>query len=206
MVRERIQLVRDYRLASKSAPTRKLAEHPQNYHIENIPKGNSIVIPEVSSERRRYIPVAFLEPGVLCSNKMRLIPEADLYLFGVLQSQIHNTWMRAVTGRLESRYSYSNNIVYNNFPWPSVTPEHRKRVENAAEDVLEARKHYPSATLAELYDPQNSLFFPELMEAHQRLDQAVEAAYGWRTNGDEEKILQHLFRLYDKLEQQDKLT
>lgn len=206
MVRERIRQVRDYRLASRSAPTRKLADHPQNYHIENIPKGNSIVIPEVSSERRRYIPVDFLEPGVLCSNLVKLIPEGSLYEFGVLQSQIHNAWMRAVAGRLKGDYRYSIGIVYNNFPWPAVTPEQRKRVENAAQDVLEARKHNPSATLAELYDPDNSLFFPELMEAHQRLDQAVEAAYGWRTNGDEEKILQYLFRLYDKLEQQDKLT
>lgn len=206
MVRERIQLVREYRLASKSAPTRKLAEHPQNYHIENIPKGNSIVIPEVSSERRRYIPVDFLEPGILCSNLVKLIPEGSLYEFGILQSKVHNVWMRKVAGRLKGDYRYSIGIVYNNFPWPSLTVNQKKRVENAALDLLEARKHYPSATLAELYDPQNSLFFPELMEAHQRLDQAVEAAYGWRTNGDEEKILQHLFRLYDKLEQQDKLT
>lgn len=192
--RERIEAVREYRLASKSAPTRKLADRPAHFHVENMPKGNSIVVPKVSSERRRYIPMGFVGPETLCSDLVFLIPNASLYHFGVLQSQFHNAWMRTVAGRLKSDYRYSGGIVYNNFVWPEPTVSQREEVERCAQAVLDARDAQEGATLADMYDPKNETFFPELMAAHRALDAAVEAAYG----GDEERIVAHLFNLYAK--------
>lgn len=196
--RERIEAVREYRLASKSAPTRKLADRPAHFHVENMPKGNSIVVPKVSSERRRYIPMGFVGPETLCSDLVFLIPNASLYHFGVLQSQFHNAWMRTVAGRLKSDYRYSGGIVYNNFVWPEPTVSQREEVERCAQAVLDARDAQEGATLADMYDPENETFFPELMAAHKALDVAVEAAYGVDFGGDEEKIVAHLFNLYAK--------
>lgn len=196
--RERIEAVREYRLASKSAPTRKLADRPAHFHVENMPKGNSIVVPKVSSERRRYIPMGFVGPETLCSDLVFLIPNASLYHFGVLQSQFHNAWMRTVAGRLKSDYRYSGGIVYNNFVWPEPTESQREEVERCARAVLDARDAQEGATLADMYDPKNETFFPELMTAHKALDAAVEAAYGVDGGGDEEKIVAHLFNLYAK--------
>ena len=117
---KRVEAVRNFRLASKSEGTRKLAERPTHFHVENMPQGNYIVIPEVSSERRFYLPIGYMDSNVLCSNKLRLMPDATLYHFGVLTSDVHNAWMRVVTGRLKSDYRYSKDIVYNNFPWPEM--------------------------------------------------------------------------------------
>lgn len=194
--RERIEAVREYRLASKSAPTRKLADRPAHFHVENMPKGNSIVVPKVSSERRRYIPMGFVGPETLCSDLVFLIPNASLYHFGVLQSQFHNAWMRTVAGRLKSDYRYSGGIVYNNFVWPEPTVSQREEVERCAQAVLDARDAQEGATLADMYDPKNETFFPELMAAHRALDAATEAAYGVDFGGDEERIVAHLFNLY----------
>ena len=127
---KRVQSVRDYRLSSKSAGTRKIADKPTRFHVENFPKGNYIVIPEVSSERRRYIPMGYLAPDVMCSNKLRLMPDATLFHFGVLNSSVHNAWVRAVCGRLETRYDYSINIVYNNFPWPEGAGNNTNNCKN----------------------------------------------------------------------------
>lgn len=196
--RERIEAVREYRLASKSVPTRKLADRPAHFHVENMPKGNSIVVPKVSSERRRYIPMGFVGPETLCSDLVFLIPNASLYHFGILQSQFHNAWMRTVAGRLKSDYRYSGGIVYNNFVWPEPTESQREEVERCAQAVLDARDAQEGATLADMYDPKNETFFPELMAAHKALDAAVEAAYGVDFGGDEEKIVAHLFNLYAK--------
>lgn len=196
--RERIEAVREYRLASKSAPTRKLADRPAHFHVENMPKGNSIVVPKVSSERRRYIPMGFVGPETLCSDLVFLIPNASLYHFGVLQSQFHNAWMRTVAGRLKSDYRYSGGIVYNNFVWPEPTVSQREEVERCAQAVLDARDAQEGATLADMYDPKNETFFPELMAAHRALDAAVEAAYGVDFGGDEQRIVAHLFNLYAK--------
>lgn len=196
--RERIEAVREYRLASKSSPTRKLAGRPAHFHVENMPKGNSIVVPKVSSERRRYIPMGFVGPETLCSDLVFLIPNASLYHFGVLQSQFHNAWMRTVAGRLKSDYRYSGGIVYNNFVWPEPTESQREEVERCAQAVLDVRDAQEGATLADMYDPKNETFFPELMAAHKALDAAVEAAYGVDFGGDEEKIVAHLFNLYAK--------
>lgn len=194
--RERIELVRSYRLASKSAPTRRLADKPTRFHVENMPEGNSIVIPEVSSERRRYIPMGFIGPETMCSNLVKLIPNADLYHFGILQSQFHNAWMRTVCGRLKSDYRYSGGVVYNNFVWPEPSDSQREEVERCARAVLDARAAQEGATLADMYDPDNETFFPELMRAHRELDASVEACYGVDFNGDERLITAHLFRLY----------
>lgn len=196
--RERIEAVREYRLASKSVPTRKLADRPAHFHVENMPKGNSIVVPKASSERRRYIPMGFVGPETLCSDLVFLIPNASLYHFGILQSQFHNAWMRTVAGRLKSDYRYSGGIVYNNFVWPEPTVSQREEVERCAQAVLDARDAQEGATLADMYDPKNETFFPELMAAHKALDAAVEAAYGIDFGGDEEKIVAHLFNLYAK--------
>ena len=196
--RKRVEQVREYRLASKSAGTRKIADKPTRFHVENMPEGSSIIIPEVSSSRRKRVPMGFVGPEIFCSNKVRLIPNASLYHYGILQSQFHNAWVRIVTGRLKDDYQYSANIDYNNFVWPEPTESQREEVERCAQAVLDARDAQEGATLADMYDPKNETFFPELMTAHKALDAAVEAAYGVDFGGDEEKIVAHLFNLYAK--------
>lgn len=194
MCRERIEAVRQFRLSSSSAPTRKLAERPRNYHVENMPDGASVLVPEVSSERRRYIPMGFVQPTTLCSNLVKLIPDATLYHYGVLQSQFHNAWMRTVCGRLKSDYRYSAGVVYNNFVWPNPTEAQRAEIERLAQAVLDARDAHPGKSLADLYDPDKMP--ADLLAAHRALDAAVEAAYGVDFQGDEKKIVAHLFKLY----------
>lgn len=196
--RKRVEQVREYRLASKSAGTRKIADKPTRFHVENMPEGSSIIIPEVSSSRRKRVPMGFVGPEIFCSNKVRLIPNASLYHYGILQSQFHNAWVRIVTGRLKDDYQYSANIDYNNFVWPEPTESQREEVERCAQAVLDARDAQEGATLADMYDPKNETFFPELMTAHKALDAAVEAAYGVDFGGDEEKMVAHLFNLYAK--------
>ena len=194
LCRERIEKVRQLRLASKSAPTRKLANTPTRFHVENMPNGTSILVPEVSSERRQYIPMGFISPETFCSNLVRLIPNATIYHYGILQSQFHNAWMRVVAGRRKSDYRYSGGVVYNNFVWPEPTDEQRQAIERCAQVVLDVRDNHPGDSLAALYDPDK---MPEdLLAAHRALDAAVEAAYGVDFGGDEEKIVAHLFRLY----------
>ena len=194
MCRERIEAVRRFRLSSSSAPTRRLAERPRNYHVDNMPKGASVLIPEVSSERRRYIPMGFVQPTTLCSNLVKLIPNAALYHYGVLQSQFHNAWMRTVCGRLKSDYRYSAGVVYNNFVWPDPTEAQRAEIEARAQAVLDARDVHPGKSLADLYDPDKMP--ADMLAAHHALDAAVEVAYGVGFQGDEEKIVAHLFGLY----------
>ncbi len=208
--RERVQAVRDFRLASQSEPTRKLAESPRRFHVENMPGGASILVPKVSSERRHYVPMGFIDPSIFCSDLVFLVPDATLYHYGVLQSQFHNAWMRRVCGRLESRYRYSGGIVYNNFPWPGATPGNlgvpvrdvvsagiREGAERCAQAVLDVRALYPGFSLADLYDPDKMP--ADLRATHEALDAAVEAAYGVDFEGDEEKIVAHLFGLYAEL-------
>lgn len=196
--RERIENVRNYRLSSSRKQTLKAAERPNHFGTEIIPNSTAIIVPKVSSERRRYIPMGFVGPETLCSDLVFLIPNAALYHFGILQSQFHNAWMRTVAGRLKSDYRYSGGIVYNNFVWPEPTESQREEVERCAQAVLDARDAQEDATLADMYDPKNETFFPELMAAHRALDAAVEAAYGVDFGGDEEKIVAHLFNLYAK--------
>ena len=203
---KRVQAVRDCRLASKSPGTRKIAEKPTRFHVENFPTGNYIAIPEVSSERRRYVPMGYLSPDVICSNKLRLMPDATLYHFGVLMSSVHNAWVRAVCGRLKSDYDYSIKIVYNNFPWPSLqdskTPSSesnsaplREKITQTAQAILDARAKYPDATLAQMYGDKMYLF-PDLSVAHEANDRAVLTAYGLKPDTPESEIVAHLFKLY----------
>ena len=140
--------------------------------------------------------MGFVGPETLCSNLVRLVPNATIYHFGVLHSQVHNAWMRTVAGRLKSDYRYSAGVVYNNFVWPEACEATKAEISRLAQSVLDARRAYDGATLADLYDPDNEVFFPELMAAHRALDAAVERAYGVDFHGDEERIVAHLFKLY----------
>ena len=191
---ERALKVREYRLESTRSSTIKLADSPTHFQTENMPKGNYIVIPEVSSGRRHYIPIGYMDDSVLCSNKLRLMPQANLFYFGVLTSSVHNAWMRVVCGRLKSDYSYSVNIVYNNFPWCNPTDEQRKRIEQTAQSILDARSQNASSTLADLYDEISMP--PELRKAHRENDKAVMEAYGFKAGMEESEIVAELFRMY----------
>lgn len=174
---KRVEAVRQSRLSSSRAITRKLADTPREFAFTNISNSTYIVVPEVSSERRKYIPMGFLTPDVLCSNLVKIVPNATLYHFGVLTSNVHNAWVRAVAGRLKSDYRYSNTVVYNNFPWPTPTDEQKAKIEQTAQAILDARERYPDASLADLYDP--ATMPPELVKAHQENDKAVMRAYGF---------------------------
>lgn len=194
---KRIQAVRDLRADSKSAPTRAIASKPTRFHVENMPAGNALLIPEVSSERRRYIPIGFVGPESLASNLVRLVPDATMYHFGVLHSRVHNAWMRTVAGRLKSDYRYSGGVVYNNFVWPESNGTQQANIADLGQAVLDARvKYHDSSTIAQMYDPDLDFMFPDLTAAHTALDSAVEAAYGLLPGMEEKDIVAHLFGLY----------
>lgn len=195
---KRVQAVREFRLKSKSAGTVKLAEKPTRFHVENMPSNTFIVMPEVSSERRRYIPIGFMSSEVLCSNLVKIIPDASLFHFGVLTSNVHMAWMRAVAGRLKSDYRYSKDIVYNNFPWCTPTNEQKEKIEETAQAILDARTLYPESSLADLYD---ELTMPtELRRAHQLNDKAVMQAYGFPIKGfTETDCVTELFKMYQEI-------
>jgi len=193
----RVEGVKAMRLASKDATTRKNASRPTQFAYIRQPEERYLAIPEVSSENRPYVPIAFIEPFVVCTNKIQYLPNADNYTFGVLTSMMHMAWMRTVAGRLESRYSYSAKLVYNNFPWPSPDEAQRKAVEAAAQTVLDARAAHPAATLADLYDPVTMP--PDLAKAHAALDKAVDRCYRPEPFGAERERIEHLFALYEKL-------
>ena len=173
---KRIESVRQYRLKSDSAQTRELADKPTRFHVENMPESSYLVMPEVSTQRRKYIPFGYMTPDILCSNKVRLMPDATPYHFGILESRVHMAWMRVVCGRMKSDYSYSIEIVYNNFPWPhNITDEQVKRISESAQAILDARNNHSSSTLRQLYEP--SLMPSDLVDAHRKNDRAVFAAY-----------------------------
>ncbi len=210
-VRKRIEACREWRTAQKqTGDAYKLKDTPHLLRpCGKFKDGTYIGVPKVTSGRRKYVPLGFVTNGMIPGDKLYFIPSESLYVFGVLMSQFHNAWMRQVAGRLKSDYSYANTIVYNNFIWPGVTPETRgvpvedcvalevrARIETCAQAVLDARAAQSCATLADMYDPDNDFLFPDLMAAHRDLDAAVEAAYGVNFDGDEEKIVAHLFKLY----------
>ena len=194
-VKERIAAVRRYREASKSKPTIKLAETPTLYHVNVLPNAPFLVIPEVSSERRDYVPIGWLAPPVIPSNKLRVLVNATLADFALLTSAMHMAWMRTVTGRMKSDYMYSVGIVYNTFPTP--TNSDCSKLEPLAQAVLDARAAYPDARLADLYDPD--LMPPNLRRTHQRLDRAVDRLYRPTGFASERERVEHLFGLYEKL-------
>ena len=197
---ERVKAVWEYRLASPSAGTVKLADKPTHFHVENMPKGNYIVIPEVSSEKRKYIPMGFFFPEVLCSNLVKIIPDTTLYHFGVLTSNVHMAWVRAVCWRLKSDYRYSKDIVYNNFPWPTPNEQQKAKIEQTAQAILDARALYPDCSLADLYDELTMP--PELRKAHQANDRAVMDAYGFikgtAARTSESACVAELMKLYQQ--------
>lgn len=195
-VMERVRAVADYRAQSTKAATRKKAETPWLFDEIRETGPSYIGVPAVSSGRRRYVPMGFVDNGMVPGNKLYFVPNASVYDFGILMSQFHNAWMRMVAGRLKSDYSYANTIVYNNFVWPDPSDAARAEVERCASAVLDARATYEGSTLADMYDPDNDFLYPALIKAHKALDAAVEAAYGVDFNGDEEKIVAHLFKLY----------
>ncbi|UJJ60559.1 class I SAM-dependent DNA methyltransferase [Rhodanobacter denitrificans] len=194
----RVAAVRHFRAQSKSAPTLKLADTPRRFHTEFIPSANYLALPQVSSERREFIPIAFLDDTVLCGDKLRLVDRATLFDFGILTSTMHMSWVRCVTGRLKSDYQYSVNIVYNNYPWPQdVAEEKRRAIAQAADAVLAARRVHPDATLAALYDP--NAMPGDLREAHRALDKSVDAAYKYRGAKDDAARVAFLFERYRQL-------
>ncbi len=197
---ERIRSVKEFRLKSKSLGTIKLAETPTRFHVENMPKSTYIIIPRVSSEKRRYIPMGFLSPEALCSDSVHIIPNAGIYHFGILTSNVHMAWTRVVCGRLEMRYRYSKDIVYNNFPWPTPSSEQKAKIEETAQGILDARALYPDSSLADLYDP---LTMPsELQKAHRNNDIAVMRAYGFDIkNMSESDCVAELMKMYQELTQ-----
>lgn len=197
---ERVHAVKEYRESSTRASTVKMAMKPTRFQTENMPKGHYVVIPEVSSEKRRYIPIGYLDDSKLCSNKLRLVPSATLFIFGVLESNVHMAWMRCVCGRLKSDYDYSIKIVYNNFPWPTPTEQQKAKIEQTAQAILEARALYPDSSLADLYD--DLTMPPELRKAHQANDRAVMDAYGFikgtAARTSESACVAELMKLYQQ--------
>lgn len=198
IVYERVEQVRAMRAASSAASTRKMAETPTIFAQITQPLGKPfILIPSVSSEKRRYIPMGFMSPDTIASNLVFVITETSLYHFGVLTSNVHMAWMRAVCGRLKSDYRYSNSIVYNNFPWPTPTDEQKAKIEQTAQAILDARAKYPDCSLADLYD---EVAMPvELRNAHRDNDRAVMAAYGFSTKMTESDCVARLLEMYQQL-------
>lgn len=198
LVLERVQLVRDFRLSSKKAATRKQADTPTLFTENRQPSEDFIAIPEVSSGTRRYIPMGFLHPDTICSNKLQILPGASIYHFGVLMSNVHMAWMRTVCGRLKSDYDYSAKIVYNNFPWPVPTEKQKAKIEQTAQAILDARALYPDCSLAVLYNEVTMP--PELRKAHQVNDRAVMEAYGfWGKFNSESACVAELMKMYQQL-------
>ena len=194
----RIEKVKEFRLASVKEATRRCAETPTLFMEIKEPKSDYLLIPATSSEQRRYIPIGYVDKSVIPNNAVQFVPDASLYHFGVLTSNVHMAWMRVVCGRLEMRYRYSANIVYNNFPWPNPTDEQKAKIEQTAQAILDARALYPDSSLADLYD---ELTMPvELRKAHQENDRAVMAAYGFPIKTmTESQCVAELFKLYQKL-------
>jgi hypothetical protein len=206
-VLKRVEGVRAMREASTKAATVALASTPTMFGEVRQPKSKRyLAIPKVSSERRQFIPIGYLDNVVICGDKIFFVDDASLFTFGVLTSTMHNAWMRYTCGRLKSDYSYSNTIVYNNYPWPGFAGEplsdkHRNAIEQAAQSVLDARTQFADASLADLYDPLTMP--PALLKAHQKLDTAVDAAYqpsgGKKTYASDAERVAFLFDLYQRI-------
>ena len=194
-VRIRIESVRMFRENSNRQATKKLAETPYRFGEIRQPECDYILIPKVSSESRRYLPIGIVHPEVIASGSALIIEKSNLFVFGVISAMMHMAWMRSVCGRLESRYQYSAQIVYNNFPWPAKPADAQKKaVEGATQKVLDARAKFANATLADLYNPE---IMPKvLLDAHHALDRAVDKCYGKRTFANEPERLEFLFGLY----------
>lgn len=201
LVMERIQAVHDFRLDSKKKTTRESADRAMEFQEIRQPEAEYIIVPRVSSERRKYVPMGYEDSRVIAGDSLLVIPNATLYEFGVLTSNVHMAWTRAVAGRLEMRYRYSAKIVYNNFPWPDPAPEQKEKITQTAQAILDARELYLDASLADLYD--DTLMPKKLRQAHQANDRAVMKAYGLKSTINEAEIVQQLFKMYEKLTKQE---
>ena len=198
-IMERLKRVEETRKSTKTVAVQKEAETPMLFSQIRQPNEDYLAIPEVSSDSRKYIPMAFLSKNDISSNKIFMIPGASLFLFGILISNVHMAWMRTVTGRLGTGYSYSPS-VYNNFPFPKVSQKQKETIENTAIKILEARKLYSNNSLAELYDKEKMKYFPELYKAHKNNDAAVMNAYGfdWKQMSEDDCVAE-LMKMYQKL-------
>ena len=196
-IMDRLEKVAECRRKSPTVSVRRDADIPMLFTQIRQPRTQFLSVPEVSSEKRKYIPIGYLSPDIIGSNKLYMIPDASLYMFGVLISNVHMAWMRVIAGRLELRYSYSP-AVYNNFPWPTPTDAQRAKIEQTAQAILDARALYPEASLADLYDELTMP--PELRRAHQQNDRAVMEAYGLPVKTTtESSCVAHLMKLYQEL-------
>ena len=194
---QRIEKTKEFRLSSNRAATNKLADNPMLFGEIRQPKTSYIIIPKVSSENRKYIPIGILEPSIITSGSALIIPNANLYIFGVTTSKMHMSWMKSTCGRMKSDFQYSASIVYNNYPWPENPSEKQiKTIEEKAQNVLEVRASFPNSSLADLYNPLTMP--PALVKAHNELDKAVDAAYSKQTFTSEAKRMEFLFELYEK--------
>lgn len=199
---EKVEKVRQFRLSSKAKTTNGYAKVPQLFaQITQPDDVDFLIIPSVSSERRRYVPIGFATRDIISSNAVQIVPNASLYHFGVLTSNVHMAWMRAVCGRLKSDYRYSKEIVYNTFPWPKPTEEQKNKIEQTAQVILNARKQYLDCSLADMYGEKMYLF-PELVKAHRLNDMAVMEAYGFAKGSEpyrnEAACVAELMKLYQK--------
>ena len=205
-ITDRIHHVKNNRESSSRASTRGLAETPYLFGEIRQPNSKYILVPRHSSERRRYIPLGFISPDIICGDANMLIPSDSKYLFGVITSNVHMAWMRTVCGRIKSDYRYSASVVYNNFPWPSPTPDQKAKIEQTAQGILDARALYPDSSLADLYDELTMP--PELRKAHQENDKAVMAAYGITKNDEEfhseSACVAMLMKMYKELTEKEK--
>lgn len=200
---EKVEAVRQFRLSSKAKTTNGYAKVPQLFaQITQPDDVDFLIIPSVSSERRRYVPIGFATSDVISSNAVQIVPNATLYHFGVLTSNVHMAWMRAVCGRLEMRYRYSKEIVYNTFPWPNPTDAQKAKVEQTAQAILDARALYSDCSFADMYGEKMYLF-PELLKAHQNNDRAVMQAYGFSKEhpaySSESACVAELMKMYQNL-------
>lgn len=196
-IKERVELVKKLREYSSRPATKHLAMYPTRFGEVRQPKNKYIALPRVSSENRKYIPIVILYPEIIAGDKVYTIPYTTLYHFGILTSKMHMDWMRLTSGRLESRYSYSNSITYNNFPWPeNPNAKQIKAIETATQKVLDARLQFPNSSLADLYDPLTMP--PALTKAHNELDKAVDLAYRPQAFTSEANRMEYLFGLYEK--------
>ena len=197
ILRARIEAVRALRLASTAAPTREKANTPHLFFYASHPDNTYLLVPRVTSERRRYVPIGYMDANIIASDATLIVPNANLYHFGVLTSNVHMAWMRAVAGRLKSDYRYSNKVVYNNFPWPEPNSEQKALIEETAHRILHSRDAHPDCTFADLYD--DSFMPADLRKAHQDNDRAVMAAYGFSTKMTESECVAELFKRYQAL-------
>ncbi len=197
MVMERVRAVKEYRKSSKKAATQKLADFPTEFEVTTIPMGSYLVVPKVSSERRDYVPIGWLNAPTLPTDLVQIILNATLYDFAILTSRTHMAWLAHIGGRLKSDFRYSIGLVYNTFPWPDTTPAQRAKIEALAQAVLDARAAHPTSSLADLYDPDTMP--ANLRKAHTALDSAVDRLYRPAPFATDRDRVEHLFGRYEAL-------